>query len=53
MSRPYSPERLPSGLRRALLLESDFGALRPNEDLPAFVGRQGRQGRQPVPLAPW
>ena len=41
------------GVRRALLLESDFGALRPNEDLPAFVGRQGRQGRQPVPLAPW
>ena len=40
-------------VRRALLLESDFGALRPNEDLPAFVGRQGRQGRQPVPLAPW
>ena len=39
-------------VRRAMLLESDFGHLRPNEDLPAFV-RQGPQERQPEPLAPW
>ena len=30
-------------VRRAMLLESDFGHLRPNEDLPAFV-RQGAAG---------
>ena len=37
-------------VRRAMLIESDFGHLRPNEDLPAFVRQQGQQ---PVPSAPW
>ncbi len=36
-------------VRRAMLLKSDFGHLRPNDDLPAFV-RQGRQAEPPLPF---